>query len=148
MMCNLPIINPMSQLLLILQCDGITERSRIVEMWSGAAQYCLLVGNYNSATAILESLDATPVARLTGTVNNKLSNKSPQRDFSSANCFPPWHCKDQRAEILPGCTHFFFFFGYIHLLKHPQVDEIFSEHPWLNVQDNFRQTLMVFCRSI
>uniref|UniRef100_A0A1B0DJV3 Uncharacterized protein n=1 Tax=Phlebotomus papatasi TaxID=29031 RepID=A0A1B0DJV3_PHLPP len=73
----------------ILQCDGITERSRIVEMWSGAAQYCLLVGNYNSATAILESLDATPVARLTGTVNNKLSNKSLLRDFSSANCFPP-----------------------------------------------------------
>ncbi|XP_055709884.1 ras-GEF domain-containing family member 1B [Phlebotomus papatasi] len=77
----------------ILQCDGITERSRIVEMWSGAAQYCLLVGNYNSATAILESLDATPVARLTGTWS-KLSSTSQQLDCMQRHaegCGDLWH---------------------------------------------------------
>lgn len=40
----------------------------MVELWSGAAQYCLLVGNYNSATAILEALDSPAIARLTQTV--------------------------------------------------------------------------------
>lgn len=40
----------------------------MVELWSGAAQYCLLVGNYNSSTAILEALDAPAIARLTHTV--------------------------------------------------------------------------------
>ncbi|XP_046812686.1 uncharacterized protein LOC111691225 isoform X2 [Lucilia cuprina] len=48
----------------ILQCGGIQERSRCVELWSGVAQYCLLVGNYNSATAILETLESPPIARL------------------------------------------------------------------------------------
>ncbi|XP_039952105.1 uncharacterized protein LOC120769265 isoform X1 [Bactrocera tryoni] len=48
----------------ILQCIGIRDRSKTVELWSGVAQYCLLVGNYNSATAILESLESPPIARL------------------------------------------------------------------------------------
>ncbi|XP_034666915.1 uncharacterized protein LOC117900609 isoform X1 [Drosophila subobscura] len=48
----------------ILQCGGIEDRSRTVERWSGVAQYCLLVGNYNSATAILESLESPAIARL------------------------------------------------------------------------------------
>uniref|UniRef100_A0A1A9WZ42 N-terminal Ras-GEF domain-containing protein n=1 Tax=Glossina brevipalpis TaxID=37001 RepID=A0A1A9WZ42_9MUSC len=48
----------------ILQCGGIRDRSRTVELWSGVAQYCLLVGNYNSATAILETLESPPIARL------------------------------------------------------------------------------------
>ncbi|XP_017117001.1 uncharacterized protein LOC108138937 isoform X2 [Drosophila elegans] len=48
----------------ILQSGGIEERSRTVELWSGVAQYCLLVGNYNSATAILESLESPAIARL------------------------------------------------------------------------------------
>ncbi|XP_075151003.1 uncharacterized protein LOC142225115 [Haematobia irritans] len=48
----------------ILQCSGIHDRSKCVELWSGVAQYCLLVGNYNSATAILETLESPPIARL------------------------------------------------------------------------------------
>ncbi|XP_037960568.1 uncharacterized protein LOC119689743 [Teleopsis dalmanni] len=48
----------------ILQCSGIRDRSKTVELWSGVAQYCLLVGNYNSATAILETLESPPIARL------------------------------------------------------------------------------------
>ncbi|XP_019895472.1 uncharacterized protein LOC101891098 [Musca domestica] len=48
----------------ILQCSGIHERSKCVELWSGVAQYCLLVGNYNSATAILETLESPAIARL------------------------------------------------------------------------------------
>lgn len=52
-----------------LQCSGIEERSRTVELWSGVAQYCLLVGNYNSATAILESLESPAIARLKVTVS-------------------------------------------------------------------------------
>ncbi|KAH8267419.1 hypothetical protein KR018_001033 [Drosophila ironensis] len=48
----------------ILQSGGIEQRSRTVELWSGVAQYCLLVGNYNSATAILESLESPAIARL------------------------------------------------------------------------------------
>ncbi|XP_067625318.1 uncharacterized protein [Eurosta solidaginis] len=48
----------------ILQSIGIRDRSKTVELWSGVAQYCLLVGNYNSATAILETLESPPIARL------------------------------------------------------------------------------------
>lgn len=44
------------------------ERVKMVELWSGAAQYCLLVGNYNSSTAILEALDSPAIVRLTQTV--------------------------------------------------------------------------------
>lgn len=58
-----------SSCLLDLQCSGIEDRSRTVELWSGVAQYCLLVGNYNSATAILESLESPPIARLQITVS-------------------------------------------------------------------------------
>ncbi|EDW54116.1 GM18158 [Drosophila sechellia] len=53
----------------ILQSVGIEGRSRTVELWSGVAQYCLLVGNYNSATAILESLESPAIARLKITVS-------------------------------------------------------------------------------
>lgn len=51
------------------QCTAIRERSKAVELWSGVAQYCLLVGNYNSATAILESLESPAIARLHATVS-------------------------------------------------------------------------------
>ena len=40
-----------------------------MELWSGVAQYCLLVGNYNSASAILESLESPAIARLKLTVS-------------------------------------------------------------------------------
>uniref|UniRef100_A0A1B0FGP8 N-terminal Ras-GEF domain-containing protein n=1 Tax=Glossina morsitans morsitans TaxID=37546 RepID=A0A1B0FGP8_GLOMM len=56
----------------ILQCGGIRDRSKTVELWSGVAQYCLLVGNYNSATAILETLESPPIARLKITVTELL----------------------------------------------------------------------------
>lgn len=52
----------------IQQCNGIRDRSKVVELWSGVAQYCLLVGNYNSATVILESLESPAIARLQTTV--------------------------------------------------------------------------------
>lgn len=45
------------------------NRSKTVELWSGTAQYCLLVGNYNSATVILESLESPPITRLQATVS-------------------------------------------------------------------------------
>lgn len=51
------------------QCSGIRDRSKAVELWSGVAQYCLLVGNYNSATVILESLESPAIARLQTTVS-------------------------------------------------------------------------------
>lgn len=44
-----------------------------MELWSGVAQYCLLVGNYNSATAILESLESPAIARLKVTVSEGVS---------------------------------------------------------------------------
>jgi len=53
----------------LFQSVGIEGRSRTVELWSGVAQYCLLVGNYNSATAILESLESPAIARLKITVS-------------------------------------------------------------------------------
>ncbi|XP_055375627.1 ras-GEF domain-containing family member 1B [Condylostylus longicornis] len=63
----------------ILKCNGIRDRSKIVELWSGVAQYCLLVGNYNSATVILESLESPPIARLKVTWS-KLSTTCQQLD--------------------------------------------------------------------
>lgn len=54
---------------MILQSDGLRNRSKTVELWSGTAQYCLLVGNYNSATVILESLESPPITRLQATVS-------------------------------------------------------------------------------
>lgn len=52
----------------VVQCKGHFDRSKMVELWSGVAQYCLLVGNYNSATVILEALESAPIARLQVTV--------------------------------------------------------------------------------
>ncbi|XP_055916859.1 uncharacterized protein LOC129949429 [Eupeodes corollae] len=63
----------------ILRCNSIRERKKIVELWSGVAQYCLLVGNYNSATAILETLESPPIARLKVTWS-KLSSTCQQLD--------------------------------------------------------------------
>lgn len=51
------------------QCNGLLSRSKVVELWIGAAQYCLLVGNYNSATVILESLESPAISRLQSTVS-------------------------------------------------------------------------------
>ncbi|XP_058819815.1 ras-GEF domain-containing family member 1C-like [Topomyia yanbarensis] len=62
------------------QCQNIQDRNNTVELWSGAAQYCLLVGNYNSATAILESLDIPPIARLQITWSKLSTTTSQQLD--------------------------------------------------------------------
>ncbi|XP_053662843.1 ras-GEF domain-containing family member 1B-like [Anopheles marshallii] len=64
----------------ILKCRNILDRNKQFELWSGAAQYCLLVGNYNSATAILESFDLPPVARLQVTWSKLSSTTSQQLD--------------------------------------------------------------------
>ncbi|XP_050082331.1 ras-GEF domain-containing family member 1B-like [Anopheles aquasalis] len=64
----------------ILKCQNIQDRNKQFELWSGAAQYCLLVGNYNSATAILESFDLPPVARLQITWSKLSSTTSQQLD--------------------------------------------------------------------
>ncbi|XP_049536781.1 ras-GEF domain-containing family member 1B [Anopheles darlingi] len=64
----------------ILKCHNIQDRNKQFELWSGAAQYCLLVGNYNSATAILESFDLPPVARLQITWSKLSSTTSQQLD--------------------------------------------------------------------
>ncbi|XP_065092369.1 ras-GEF domain-containing family member 1B [Ochlerotatus camptorhynchus] len=64
----------------ILKCQNIQDRNNTVELWSGAAQYCLLVGNYNSATAILESLDMPPIARLQITWSKLSTTTSQQLD--------------------------------------------------------------------
>ncbi|XP_058445942.1 ras-GEF domain-containing family member 1B isoform X2 [Malaya genurostris] len=64
----------------ILKCQNIQDRNNMVELWSGAAQYCLLVGNYNSATVILESLDMPPIARLQITWSKLSTTTSQQLD--------------------------------------------------------------------
>ncbi|XP_035783108.1 ras-GEF domain-containing family member 1B-like isoform X2 [Anopheles albimanus] len=64
----------------ILKCQNMQDRNKQFELWSGAAQYCLLVGNYNSATAILESFDLPPVARLQITWSKLSSTTSQQLD--------------------------------------------------------------------
>lgn len=56
-------------IIFIEKCPKLKDRHKKLELWSGVAQYCLLVGNYNSATSILESLDTTPISRLKETVN-------------------------------------------------------------------------------
>lgn len=66
------ITSPM--LLFVQQCNGIRDRSKAVELWSAVAQYCLLVGNYNSATVILESLESPAIARLQTTVSKILKH--------------------------------------------------------------------------
>ncbi|XP_034097290.1 uncharacterized protein LOC117563210 [Drosophila albomicans] len=83
----------------ILQCSGIEERSRTVELWSGVAQYCLLVGNYNSATAILESLESPPIARLKITWS-KLQVTCQQLDCMQRHAEGHGHLWQKQATVL------------------------------------------------
>ncbi|KAM8716207.1 hypothetical protein ACLKA7_003139 [Drosophila subpalustris] len=83
----------------ILQCSGIEDRSRTVELWSGVAQYCLLVGNYNSATAILESLESPPIARLTVTWS-KLQVTCQQLDCMQRHAEGHGHLWQKQAIVL------------------------------------------------
>ncbi|CAO1361091.1 unnamed protein product [Diamesa hyperborea] len=74
----------------ILQCSNNEyERNNKIELWSGAAQYCLLVGNYNSATSILE-----PISKLQ-TMWSKLSSTTSQQldcmKHHSENCGNLWN---------------------------------------------------------
>ncbi|XP_063701831.1 ras-GEF domain-containing family member 1B [Culicoides brevitarsis] len=64
----------------ILKCPKLKDRHKKLELWSGVAQYCLLVGNYNSATSILESLETTPISRLKETWSSLSSTTSQQLD--------------------------------------------------------------------
>lgn len=53
------------------------ERTSKIELWSSVAQHCLLVGNYNSATSILE-----PICRLQSMVSEiELNFFSPQNSL-------------------------------------------------------------------
>ncbi|KAM8716913.1 hypothetical protein ACLKA7_003736 [Drosophila subpalustris] len=83
----------------ILQSSGIEERSRTVELWSGVAQYCLLVGNYNSATAILESLESPAIARLKVTWS-KLQVTCQQLDCMQRHAEGHGHLWQQQAIVL------------------------------------------------
>ncbi|KAL7040354.1 hypothetical protein ACKWTF_000366 [Chironomus riparius] len=58
----------------ILQCTSECDRSRKLELWSSVAQHCLLVGNYNSATSILE-----PICRLQTMWKKILSSTNQQQ---------------------------------------------------------------------
>uniref|UniRef100_A0A182NB68 Ras-GEF domain-containing protein n=1 Tax=Anopheles dirus TaxID=7168 RepID=A0A182NB68_9DIPT len=100
----------------ILKCRNIQDRNRQFELWSGAAQYCLLVGNYNSATAILESFDLPPVARLQVTWSKLSSTTSQQLDCMQRHaegCGSLWSKQteqhgsgntDGRRSALPGTS--------------------------------------------
>jgi RasGEF domain len=68
----------------ILKCPHSNDRNKKLELWCGAAQYCLLVGNYNSATTILEALDAPYISRLQVTVRKLLSM------FHCRHCIIGW----------------------------------------------------------
>ncbi|KAH8271792.1 hypothetical protein KR044_005467 [Drosophila immigrans] len=81
------------------QCSGIEERSRTVELWSGVAQYCLLVGNYNSATAILESLESPAIARLKVTWS-KLQVTCQQLDCMQRHAEGHGHLWQKQAIVL------------------------------------------------
>ncbi|KAH8378476.1 hypothetical protein KR093_011607 [Drosophila rubida] len=83
----------------ILQCSSIEARSRTVELWSGVAQYCLLVGNYNSATAILESLESPPIARLKITWS-KLQVTCQQLDCMQRHAEGHGHLWQKQAVVL------------------------------------------------
>ncbi|XP_034472000.1 uncharacterized protein LOC117779795 [Drosophila innubila] len=83
----------------ILQSNGIEDRSRTVELWSGVAQYCLLVGNYNSATAILESLESPPIARLKITWS-KLQMTCQQLDCMQRHAEGHGHLWQKQAIVL------------------------------------------------
>ncbi|XP_023031658.1 ras-GEF domain-containing family member 1B isoform X2 [Drosophila willistoni] len=88
----------------ILQCAGIEERSRTVELWSGVAQYCLLVGNYNSATAILESLESPAIARLKITWS-KLQVTCQQLDCMQRHAEGHGHLWQKQAIVLNEQLH-------------------------------------------
>ncbi|XP_017047719.1 uncharacterized protein LOC108092584 isoform X2 [Drosophila ficusphila] len=83
----------------ILQSGGIEGRSRTVELWSGVAQYCLLVGNYNSATAILESLESPAIARLKVTWS-KLQVTCQQLDCMQRHAEGHGHLWQKQAIVL------------------------------------------------
>ncbi|KAH8385530.1 hypothetical protein KR200_003527 [Drosophila serrata] len=83
----------------ILQSVGIEGRSRTVELWSGVAQYCLLVGNYNSATAILESLESPAIARLKVTWS-KLQVTCQQLDCMQRHAEGHGHLWQKQAIVL------------------------------------------------
>ncbi|XP_017014645.2 uncharacterized protein [Drosophila takahashii] len=83
----------------ILQSIGIEGRSRTVELWSGVAQYCLLVGNYNSATAILESLESPAIARLKVTWS-KLQVTCQQLDCMQRHAEGHGHLWQKQAIVL------------------------------------------------
>ncbi|KAH8377818.1 hypothetical protein KR093_007247 [Drosophila rubida] len=83
----------------ILQSSGIEARSRTVELWSGVAQYCLLVGNYNSATAILESLESPAIARLKVTWS-KLQVTCQQLDCMQRHAEGHGHLWQKQAIVL------------------------------------------------
>ncbi|XP_030555345.1 uncharacterized protein LOC115758735 [Drosophila novamexicana] len=88
----------------ILQCTGIEDRSRTVELWSGVAQYCLLVGNYNSATAILESLESPAIARLKITWS-KLQVTCQQLDCMQRHAEGHGHLWQKQAIVLNEQQH-------------------------------------------
>lgn len=54
----------LSRLINAVQCTNESDRTNRIELWSSVAQHCLLVGNYNSATSILE-----PICRLQAVVS-------------------------------------------------------------------------------
>ncbi|CRK93964.1 CLUMA_CG007490, isoform A [Clunio marinus] len=65
----------------ILQCTNETDRTKRIELWSSVAQHCLLVGNYNSATSILE-----PICRLQTMIITPNSSPPPtQRNHSESS---------------------------------------------------------------
>lgn len=81
------------------QCTGIRDRSKSVELWTGVAQYCLLVGNYNSATVILDSLQSPAIARLHATVSYyfcECIRRAPCRYTPEAPCLVCPGCKMKR----------------------------------------------------
>ncbi|XP_052867517.1 ras-GEF domain-containing family member 1B [Anopheles cruzii] len=88
----------------ILKCQNIQDRNKQFELWSGAAQYCLLVGNYNSATAILESFDLPPVARLQVTWSKLSTTTSQQLDCMQRHaegCGNLWSKQTEQQQHLP-----------------------------------------------
>lgn len=58
----------------ILQCTNESQRTSKLELWTSVAQHCLLVGNYNSATSILE-----PIFRLQSLQKRFISLKNQQQ---------------------------------------------------------------------
>ncbi|XP_055593385.1 ras-GEF domain-containing family member 1B isoform X2 [Uranotaenia lowii] len=86
----------------ILKSQNIQDRNHTVELWSGAAQYCLLVGNYNSATTILESLDIPPIARLQITWSKLSTTTSQQLDCMQRHAEGCGNLWSKQTEIASG----------------------------------------------